>query len=684
MSQPVKASLLSVGSSPPVVFLCSRLQASRGYDISIAWPEISSRDDRYSVISDKFGSTTFQADHVFDLADLASIRPPTKPSPPSRSLDPREAPASSTTTALSGFDIVLITLSNLRQVSRIAKNLAPTIVPNHTIILLDTSSGLPPLRNLLTEKFPHNPVMSVILSDSRIFRTLSANPCIVHKTSNTTAILDYSALGLFSTSKSVSDLLFNIQSAGVDIAKPQDQTAFLQSLWQRCIPTLAYGPLSIILDVPDISKLQQDILARPIYQGVINELLELARSQGCSMPDSDYFDNIDLVRSLNMYNDFYNKLPIPIDVLLLQPILLADEFGLKTPYLESLFAFFSHLNMINSEAGKSALFQRVSARAYDHGREEALWKKEQALLAKEQSLLAKEQALFHREQAVVSRESGAYSATSAQGPMTNGTGCIPPPPGPLPPNSRRYRPPSVLSSVAGSPPGVGVNGVTNGMNGIFSVNGTNGHIVNGGNGYSNGVVPQSPYVGSNSSGGDIDMMSMTNRRSRRSLVRSLSVASSLSTTPKPPGTPMPGHRMSSPALSTMGFQPFSQNMNLDEVARAEEGRYGGFSNGLASKPRRLSSNFSALPSGFNAKVNGNGNANANANVNMSRSNSFVMNNNALFSISPTAPTNSRYSTANSLDGPQLNGNGNGNGNVNGYYKSSSSSSPSTTPSNGSK
>lgn len=670
MSQPVRASLLSVGSSPPVVFLCSRLQACRGYDISVAWPEVSSKDDKYSVISDKFGSSSFQPDNVYNIFDLASIQPPKSLSRPhTKSLDPKMSHPKP------GFDIVLISLSNLRQVSKISKSLASKIVPNHTIILLDTSSGLPPLQNLLAEKFPNNPVMSIIISDGCIFRTLSAKRCVVHKTSDTTLILDFSSLSLYATSRLVSDFLFNLQSSGIDIRKVQDNAAFLQDLWLRCIPTLAYGPLSIILDIADIAKLQQDILARPIYLGVIDELLELAHSQGCSLPNASYFSNLDLVKSLNMYNDFYNKLPIPIDVLLLQPILLADEFGLKSPYLESLFAFLSHLNVINSEEGRSALFQRVSGRSFDQDREEALWKKEQ-------SLLAKEQELTHREHALALRESAAYMDRPA--PVL-GPGQVP---GSHGPNSRRYRPPSALSSVAGSPPVTVMNvGMTNGF-----TNATNGRHANNFNGYNgNGMVPQTPNVASQgnvSSRADIDMMSMTNRRSRKSLVRSMSVASSLSTKPKSSAASPANHRMSSPTLSTMGLQPYSQNMDLDQVLLADDGRYGGLSNGLASKPRRLSSNFNGVPPALNYKPNGNTNGYMNGSVPVSRSNSLVMDNNALFSISPTAPANSRYTTAHSPDVLQINGhvngNGNGNGSNQGYFKSSSSSSPSTTPSSGSK
>lgn len=644
---PEKATLLSVGSSPAVVFLCSRLQASRGYDISVAWPEISSPDEKYVVVSDKFGHGSFQPNHAFDSLDLASVKPVNalcNATEQRRSLDPRaNAPTGASPSC--GFDILLVSLSHLRQVSRIAKSLADVVIPNHTIILVDTSSGMPPLRNLFVDKFPDNPVMSIMLSDCRMFRTLGPNPTLVHKTSNTTTVLEFSALGLFSTSKMVSDLLFNLQSSGLDITKPQSRTAYLQSLWQRCIPTLAFGPLSIILDIADISKLQQDILARPIYQGVIAELLALARAQGCTMPDADYFGNEDLTRSLNMYNDFYNKLPIPVDVLLLQPILLADEFGLKSPYLESVFAFFSHLNVINSEDGKSALFQRVSAGSYDSCKEEAaLWKREQTLLAKEQALAAREQALFAREQALAAREQAIMSGPQTANSVSN-SGYIPPQL-----NSRRYRQPSVLSSVAGSPPGIKANEYTNGNSAQANGNHT----------------------------GDIDMMSMTNRKSRRSLVRSPSVASSLSMSMPPPAPVLNGHRMSSPALSSMGFHggPYSQNMDLDELIHSDDGRYGGLSNGLSSRSRRLSANISG-PSPLNC--------------NSSRSNSVAMgptnSGGAMFSISPTAPANSRHSVANRLDGYAMNGhvNGNGmvNGNGNGYYKSSSSS-PNSTPSTGSK
>lgn len=57
-----------------------------------------------------------------------------------------------------------------------------------------------------------------------------------------------------------------------------------------------------------------------------------------------------------VYHFIHQTTPLNIDILLLQTILLADDFGIKTPYLEFLYSVLSQFERLNS--GKSKWFIR--------------------------------------------------------------------------------------------------------------------------------------------------------------------------------------------------------------------------------------------------------------------------------------------------------------------------------------
>ena len=87
---------------------------------------------------------------------------------------------------------------------------------------------------------------------------------------------------------------------------------------------------------------------------VIDELLQIARSQGCQF-DADFKNNT--MRRMSepsdtnsiMYQDFTAKRPMEVETYLGSPIKLAQETGIRVPRIETLYALLHHCNIVNQQ-----------------------------------------------------------------------------------------------------------------------------------------------------------------------------------------------------------------------------------------------------------------------------------------------------------------------------------------------
>lgn len=89
---------------------------------------------------------------------------------------------------------------------------------------------------------------------------------------------------------------------------------------------------------------------------VIDELLALAQSQGCSFPKDFKQKTIeDMSRSTVesvMYQDYIAKRPMEVETYLGSPMKLAQMTGLRLPRIETLYAVLHHLNLTNLQRPK--------------------------------------------------------------------------------------------------------------------------------------------------------------------------------------------------------------------------------------------------------------------------------------------------------------------------------------------
>ncbi|KAL3233669.1 Protein PAM1 [Nakaseomyces bracarensis] len=138
--------------------------------------------------------------------------------------------------------------------------------------------------------------------------------------------------------------------------------------WIYSIPKICLEPLLIILEETNPKNLGTQILSKPLIAGLINESLTVAKKMNIQLPEK-FSSEVEIMKVWQTLYDKPNVLPanvhyfnlgmnqfIDFDVILLQPILLADEIGVRTPYLEFLYTVMRQYQDLNS--GKSIWFRR--------------------------------------------------------------------------------------------------------------------------------------------------------------------------------------------------------------------------------------------------------------------------------------------------------------------------------------
>ena len=142
--------------------------------------------------------------------------------------------------------------------------------------------------------------------------------------------------------------------------------------WKLALPRLVFLPLSIIFEADFPEQLASQILCKPLITGLINEVFKIIKRMDCKLVKG-YENEANLMKSwTNTYPvtkqnqnyinspsllfNFTNAFELEIDLLLLQPILLADDFNTKSPYLENIYSTLCQFIRINKNQSK--LFMR--------------------------------------------------------------------------------------------------------------------------------------------------------------------------------------------------------------------------------------------------------------------------------------------------------------------------------------
>jgi len=115
---------------------------------------------------------------------------------------------------------------------------------------------------------------------------------------------------------------------------------------------IAFHPASVVFETPNHAELIEKVGVRPLINGVLDEMLALAKASDCTFPENFRETTFqEMIRpqenNSTMYMDFEAKRPMEIETYLGSPLKLAQETGVAVPRIETLYATLHHLNLVN-------------------------------------------------------------------------------------------------------------------------------------------------------------------------------------------------------------------------------------------------------------------------------------------------------------------------------------------------
>ncbi|SCV02712.1 LAMI_0H02234g1_1 [Lachancea mirantina] len=344
--------ILVIGNNPNVLFYAWRLQQSKSVSViyvsSAALGEIKIETEQY-------GSETFRFKNHYESVDDLLKR-----------------------SEQSVFDLVILSASSLQEISSVSGKLNALLNVNTKILVESTGFvHLEPFVRMSIE-FKKLKVFS-IMSEFDI-RQVSASTFKQFNGKNGNCKI-YLGTSMTKQTSSSGARYLNEDAALLETFKrlfsklfPRDQLDlcglsgldFLCQQWSLALPKICFDPLMILLEVSQPAKLQEQILAKPLISGLITEVITVTKSMGARLPQGLDNESTLVVNWLDfnhndtpklLYHFLRKSASLDIDMLLLQPILLADDYGIKTPYLEFLYSMMCQLQKINN--GQSELFGRL-------------------------------------------------------------------------------------------------------------------------------------------------------------------------------------------------------------------------------------------------------------------------------------------------------------------------------------
>ncbi|KAG7696507.1 hypothetical protein KL951_002963 [Ogataea haglerorum] len=365
--------VLSIGAHPNLAFYNWRLFSSKTCDLTVVSPSAKS-NNTFQWSSAQFGNSRYSLTTVYE------------------SLDPY---LSSTDFSRTKIDYIFVSATSLQDLSLVSAKLAKVFVAQLSVgavpaIIVESTNfvNLEPFVKLSMQLEADVPVLS-IMSDYDI-RLVGNNNYHVYKSKKESDLLYVGRSGTEDEYTKTDIKLINeisdlFESAGIDVYKLSTPVEFLSYQWKFALPKITIEPLSILFEKPFPDQLQEQILAKPLISGLIKEIISVIKTMGCKLFKSYDSESSMLQRLSQLYPvvdlspdyseapklfyDFYNQNEIYLDLLVLQPILIADDFHIKTPYLEFLYAMMTQAcnsNVSTLEHPTSIFWLRKNAENIRH------------------------------------------------------------------------------------------------------------------------------------------------------------------------------------------------------------------------------------------------------------------------------------------------------------------------------
>lgn len=317
--------VLSVGGNPLSAFLSWRLQATTSCDVTLVWKTAYESVSQYGVSfkSAKYGNERFKPHAVVRTPEEAG-------------------------TMGGGYDYVLLSVKALPDVYDLASIIESVVTPQHTCILVNTTTALG-TEAYLESRFPTNVVLSLVsgisltqLGNSEFEQTGGADVWVgsAIENANVPQSIQYDM---------AEALALTLASGNVDCHVSPN---IRQQQWERVLGPIAFHPLSVILDCPNLTALMEKPTCKQLINDLIDELTSVAEAQKCSFPadfkQKTIEDQLKAHPSTNiMHQDFMARRPLEIETFLGSPIKCAKALNIPTPHLNTLYPILSHLNQTN-------------------------------------------------------------------------------------------------------------------------------------------------------------------------------------------------------------------------------------------------------------------------------------------------------------------------------------------------
>ncbi|KAF9884790.1 hypothetical protein FE257_001280 [Aspergillus nanangensis] len=324
MAPPPRLRILSVGSNAISAFLSWRLQATTSCDVTLVWKSGFEAVAQYGVSfkSKAFGNERFKPRHVVRSPEDAASRE-------------------------NAYDYVILCVKALPDVYDLAAVIESVVTPQHTCIVVNTTSTIG-VESHLEQRFPTNVVLSLVsgVEISQIaaseFEHLNSSEVWVGSTNKN------SSIPASIQNDMAAALAMTLGSGQVECKVSPN---IRQEQFERMIGPIAFYPTSIMFEASNHTQLLEKVGVRQLVTDLIEELMELAKANGCSFPSDFTQKTIEKMTAngatSSMYQDFQSRRPMEIETYLGSPIKLATESGVRVPRIETLYAVLHHVNTTN-------------------------------------------------------------------------------------------------------------------------------------------------------------------------------------------------------------------------------------------------------------------------------------------------------------------------------------------------
>ncbi|CAN3363732.1 styryl dye vacuolar localization protein 3 [Diutina catenulata] len=277
------------------------------------------------------------------------------------------------------YDVVVLAASSLQDFQTKCSELVPVLHPDSIVII--ESTGYINLEPFVALSFPKSKSLTVlsIMNEADVRQTGPREFAHIHRTpepriylGSTSAATDANAVR---DDPKFQRLCHVFGDGGSQLLTSFTPKEFMTYQWKLALPRVVFNPLMVIFEVSSPAELAEQILCKPLISGTINELFKIIKKMDCKLvkgfeneqnllkswstayPESK---NPEHTQSPLLFYNFYHRRELELDLLLLQPILLADDHGIKSPYLENMYSTLCQYVKINQ--GESMLFERRSSR----------------------------------------------------------------------------------------------------------------------------------------------------------------------------------------------------------------------------------------------------------------------------------------------------------------------------------